>query len=126
MTNPAPRISIDQRFAEFTPIICRLLARVGVGRAVRPMTDKEIAKAAKLNTFQVMSLSMLPCWDEVPVLTALKFMNGCGIILHDGTIMHNHSSYIKRYGKRWDYLRKTPEWKMRWSKMIEIQRRYYE
>lgn len=116
-------IKLEKRFEEFTPIICRLLARTGNRRGVRVLTDKEIADRCGLKEYHVRSLSSLPSWDGVNVNMALGFMRGCGINIMDGKTMQLHSKYLKR--AKWDYLRKEPDWMNRWLRMINIQKEYY-
>ncbi len=116
-------IKLEERFEVFTPLICRLLARKGVRRGVKVLTDEEIARASGLPVYKVHSLSSLPSWYSVDVMTALQFMKGCRVNITDGASYHKHSKYIRR--AKWDYLRKEPDWMERWLAMINIQKEYY-
>jgi len=117
---------IKQRLEEFTPIVCRLLARESVesGR-VESLTDKQIAARSLMPEWQVNSISWLPTWDSVEVGIMLRFTTGCGINLDDYKLMEKHSKYLSNK-PAWKYLRRDAEqWNRRWRLMIDFQREYY-
>ena len=118
-------VPIKQRLSDFTPIICRLLARTGKRRAVRVLTDGEIIVRSGLEAHVVWALSWYPTWEGVQIKHAFAYMQGCGIDFMDGRSMDVHSKYMLRDPK-FTYLKKHPDWMPRWLKMIELQRKYNE
>jgi hypothetical protein len=118
-------VPIKQRLDEFTPIICRLLARKTTGRRVDGLHDEEIAEASNLQLWMVKSVSWLPTWDHTESRVMLAFIEGCGIKLDDWKDMQIHSTYLAKK-PAWKYLRRYPdEWYARWHPMIIIQKKYY-
>jgi len=122
--------TLSQKVDEFTPIVCRLLARKGRGKSVEPMTDEEIAKSCGLTVGDVIAISWNASWNGVPVDVMIKYTKGCGVDFDDRSLMDKHSKYLSRMTSKpraaWSYLKKHPDWRHRWYRMIEIQKEYYE
>jgi transcriptional regulator with XRE-family HTH domain len=72
-------IPLLQRMNRFPPFQCRLVARIGKGRTVRPLTNQDIAERSGLSVATVSNLSRLKLWDTVPVATAMAFAEACGV-----------------------------------------------
>jgi hypothetical protein len=64
------------------PWLCRLLARKGVGRGRRAMSNREIAAASGLSPVTVGRLSHKKTWSNVNFRTVERFTKGCGVNLN--------------------------------------------
>jgi len=111
--------------------VCRLMARKTNGRSVRLMTDDEIQawgsaySISPLSVGEIIAISWMPSWKFVPVGVALEYMRACGIDLNDAKAMDKHSKYLKRRPS-WSHLKKDPEWRSRWLKMLIVQKEHDE
>lgn len=119
-TNPDP-----MKLDSFPPIVCRLLARPPSAKAKsqRPLTDREIAVRSGLRLDQVLSLSWLCTWENVPVDIMLRFSRACGIYLNDYQNIQKHYRLVSRMAGRWltgkHYLRRDPAWDVKWKPLVE-------
>ena len=59
------------------PRVCRLVARDG--RAMRGLTNRQVAERSGLTVLRVMHLSVLHTWKDVPIGEIDAFRRGCGI-----------------------------------------------
>ena len=102
--------TIWQKFEEFPPIVCRLLARQVVDAcAVRALSNAEIAKSSGMTELEVQSLSHLTSWDDVPVGKMRRFMSACNVDLNSRSNLRLHVAYIRSTAS-WKYLKRSPEW----------------
>lgn len=109
----------------FPPVVCRLLARDPKAKAKlqRPLSDVEIADKTGLRRDQVISLSWLCTWENIPTDVMKKFTKGCGIDFEDYKTMQKHYRFVSRMAGRWltgkHYLRRDAEWELKWKPLIE-------
>lgn len=70
-----------EKLNKFPPLLCRAVARVGRGRASRPMTNKEIATAAGISVRSVIRISQFKHWDGLTLAAIDAFSRACGVNL---------------------------------------------
>jgi len=77
----------------YSPILCRLLARVRYGR---PLTSQELADSSGLSLFQVEALSRQTNWDGVDIETVRRFTESCGTDFTSRKDMRRVSDYMRK------------------------------
>jgi len=108
---PSPWDFLDQ----FPPSVVRLLARTGRGRAVRWISDEEVAIGSGLTLDRVNQLKVMPAWDRVPLADIRAFCRGCQF---DPTSSKDrrikvyiyHHACQKNNSQPFHYLRSDPKW----------------
>lgn len=70
-------VSWLDRFNRTPPIFCRLYAH----SREKPLSHAEIARRAGMSKSTVSDLSRRLTWDKVPMRTALRFAEACGVNL---------------------------------------------
>ena len=75
------KYSIQDKLNIFTPIICRLLARVRIpnSRRYRAMTDIEICASSGITIARLIEIYQLTSWDTVTTKEMFQFMKGCNL-----------------------------------------------
>lgn len=112
---------IFTRIDRYTPILCRLLARVPNGR---PLTTEEICAKSGLNSMFVEQLSMQTNWDFVDVYFLRKFSLGCTVDFANTRRMRVIQDYLEGphpggHPPQFSYLKRSPDWKGFYQPMMQ-------
>lgn len=76
-------MTLTEKLNRFPPIMCRLVARTGVGRASRGLSHSEIAQLSGLERSTVAKLSKRETWEGCTLETIDAFSTACGVdLLH--------------------------------------------
>lgn len=111
-------MTLWEKFEQFPPILCRLLARTTDGHGVRALSVEEISRTSELDGLTVRAFSWLPNWEYVTLADTEKFMRGCNVDIGDRNNLRTHTGYI-RGNAQWKYLKKHPDWLTVYEPMIK-------
>lgn len=115
------KLTIAQKCERFPPVACRLLARKQMPKGgVEPLSDEEIAAASGFTVPEVAKLSKKTSWMDVSVDTMLRFTRACGIDFDDRDSLRLHTAFLNT--SRMKYLRKRPDWTLRWLPLFNLWR----
>lgn len=86
-----------EQFNRFPPCLCRLYAHDGS----KPVSHEELSRRSGLSQSTIRDLSCTAKWDRVPMATALKFAQACGVNLLStwrvtGFFRHKKKTYLAR------------------------------
>lgn len=124
-TREVLRRTFWDRLREFSPIVCRLLARHPHGP---PLSDKEIALRSGLTHLTVVVLSDELSWDGVKVATMRAFIQACNLDFEDKRQMRRVEAYLRalksgKINKKFAYLERSPDYE---SYYLPLRARYEE
>lgn len=113
------------RLREFSPIVCRLLARHPHGP---PLTTEHIAALTRLSTYEILAISAMTSWDTVRVEHMRSFVVACNLDFEDKRHMRRVEAYLRalRSGKinrKFAYLERSPDYE---SYYLPLRLRYEE
>jgi hypothetical protein len=101
------------RLNRFSPLLCRLLARVPRGR---PLESTEIAERSGLSVSQVDAISQQTDWRGIDLPTAHQFMLACDTDLSNRQHCRRMRMFLKSQPKhregRFQHLKRSPNWKV--------------
>lgn len=110
-----------EKLNDFPPPLVRCLARVKArGRAVRALTDQEVALGSGgLTTINVRELSRSTDWSNITVGDAKKFCNGCRFDPLSSADRNRAGSYLKS-NPQFIFLRHHPHWESTFLPLIKL------
>ena len=115
------RESMWERLNEFPPPLVRCLAREKLrGRAVRALTDQEVALASGgLTTGDVRDISKSRNWDEITIKKARLFCKGCMFDPLSAADRNRAGAYM-RTNPRFTFLRNHPHWESTFLPLVKL------
>lgn len=81
--------SLESRFRDFPPCLCRYIAR----HRGRGLSNEDLASRSGLSTATIRKLSRQTSWDGVSVSVALAYAKACGV---DFLRLRRQIDFIKR------------------------------
>jgi hypothetical protein len=110
-----------EKLSEFPPPLVRCLARVKArGRAVRALTDQEVALGSSgLTTLQVREIAMTSDWGSIPIGQAKKFCDGCRFDPFSSADRNRAGAYM-RSNPQFIFLRHHPHWKTTFLPLVNL------
>lgn len=110
-----------KKLNDFPPPLVRCLARVKArGRAVRALTDQEVAiGSGGLTTIKVRELSKFTNWSEVPIGDAKKFCDGCRFDPFSSADRNRAGAYM-RSNPQFIFLRHHPHWESTFLPLVKL------
>jgi len=74
-----------------------------------PLSAEEIALAGHISTYEVLLLSRMTDWRDVPVNLMQGYLRGCRVDFCDWRTMNRINAY-RRKGMHFEYLRRSGNW----------------
>lgn len=113
------------RLREFSPIVCRLLARHPHGA---PLTTGHLASLTRLSPYKILALSELTSWDPVSVEDMRSFVVACNLDFEDKRQMRRVEAYLRalksgKINKKFAYLDRSPDYE---SYYLPLRAKYEE
>jgi hypothetical protein len=112
------RLNFRQRLDRYPPILIRLLATRGRGKAVHMPTDRQLAESCALTMAEFKFVAYSTAWAG-PVMAYLdRYLAGCGVNLESRRCFHR-LEWMRRHG-HFSAWQKTPALQAQFNELIEI------
>jgi len=114
-------MKIWEKLEQFPPPLVRCLARRKMrGRAVRALSDQEVAiQSDGLTTLEVRAVSSTEDWDSISIGTAKSFCKGCGFDPLSAQDRNGAGAYM-RSNPQFVYLKNHAHWKTTFLPLVKL------
>ena len=121
------KYSFREKLQLFSPITCRILARVSGkhGEGIRALSDEEIAAGSGLSVPEIIKIYRSPSWDKIKIQDMFMFLKGCGIDLDNAEWFKENVKYMKSLTRRKSglpkYIIKSQYWETVFKPILVIE-----